>query len=124
MSCVPPMFRSTVIKVCHLHPQFFALCSLFLPPILNPLPQVSPLLKAIVPLMDHRGNQGQFQGGGQETHHRGQARPLSSVLTLTPTPVLPLGEVMEDHAQRPKTAAGEYTTLGRRNAFRAVVRMG
>ena len=124
MSCVPPMFRSTVIKVCHLRPQFFALCSLFLPPILNPLPQVSPLLKAIVPLMDHRGNQGQFQGGGQETQHRGQARPLSSVLTLTPTPVLPLGEVMEDHARRPKTAAGEYTTLGRRNAFRAVARMG
>ena len=124
MSCVPPMFRSTVIKVCDLRPQFFALCSLFLPPILNPLPQVSPLLKAIVPLMDHRGNQGQFHGGGQETHHRGQARPLSSVLTLTPTPVLPLGEEMNDHAQRPKTAAGEYTTLGRRNAFRAVARMG
>ena len=62
--------------------------SLFDPPVIDPCPRCLPCRRPSCPWWT-TGTQS-CQGGRQETHHRGQACPLSYVLPDTPTPELPL----------------------------------
>ena len=81
--------------------------SLFDPPVIDPCPRCLPCRRPSCPWWT-TGTQS-CQGGRQETHHRGQACPLSSLLPHTRTPEFPLDRRVP--ALRPQTTAGDYTRL-------------